>query len=104
MTVIDVGSTFIELRWDALSPSEQNGVLRQYRVLVMEVETGRNHSLSTTSSYTSVTNLHPFYSYNVTVAAVTVSIGPYSPPISVRTLQDGMYRIITLVSLKLDAY
>ena len=37
-----------------------------------------------------IENLHPFYKYNLTVAAVTVSEGPHSAVVSITTDQHGM--------------
>ena len=44
--------------------------------------------MSTTTSVTA-TALHPYYTYSFTISAVTVSEGPYSQPLSLRTLEDG---------------
>ena len=36
-------------------------------------------------------NLHPFYTYYCAVAAVTVSVGPFSNVTTVQTAQDGKF-------------
>ena len=43
----------------------------------------------TSTLHLTVNNLHPFYTYLWTVAAVTVGEGPYSSAKSVTTLEDG---------------
>lgn len=86
----EVRSTYVELNWNAPDPSKHNGVIRFYTVLVIEEETGSNTSFTSTSTQITVTSLHPFYTYQISVAAVTVSAGPYSPPVTLQTLEDGM--------------
>ena len=93
LTISEVGSTYVELRWNAPHSSEHNGIIRFYTVIVSEVETNRSFSLNSISTQTTVTNLHPFYLYNFTVAAVTVASGPYSVQQSIRTLEDGILKI-----------
>ena len=90
VTVTTVGSTYAELSWDAPDSSGHNGVIRFYTVLVIEVETETNVSLTSISTQITLTDLHPFYTYRISVAAVTISPGPYSVQVSLRTLQDGM--------------
>ena len=79
------------MRWNAPDPSEHNGIIRFYEVFIIEEETGRNFTLTSTNTQIVATDLHPFYTYNVTVAAVTISPGPYSQHLVFKTLQDGMY-------------
>jgi len=38
-----------------------------------------------------VENLHPFYTYNIHIAAVTVATGSRSNAIFIQTLEDGEY-------------
>ena len=47
--------------------------------------------LTTDSSGMNVTSLHPYYTYNCTVAAETsVGIGPFSSPVVIRLPESGM--------------
>ena len=39
----------------------------------------------------SVGSLHPFYTYNISVSAVTVAAGPYTEPYTIRTLEDSKF-------------
>lgn len=66
-------------------------MIRFYRVFITEDVTGRNFTVTSTTNEIVATDLHPFYTYSISVAAVTVSPGPYSQQMSFRTLQDGMY-------------
>ena len=89
LTIESIGSNYAELRWNAPDSSEHNGVIRFYKVFVTEEETGSNFTLTATNTRVTVTNLHPFYTYSVSVAAVTISPGPYSTQLSFTTMQDG---------------
>ena len=46
-----------------------------------------------TTNTTSITIgfLHPYYTYNCTVVAVTIGPGPFSTVITVRTAEDGTF-------------
>ena len=82
-------STTIVLSWSPPPFEEQNGMIRHYIVNMTELETG--NSLTHTSADTKITmfSLHPFYTYTITVVAVTVAEGPPSLPVMVQTLPDG---------------
>lgn len=49
----------------------------------------------TTSNEIRVNFLHPFYHYLCSVAAVTVSAGPYSTLVAVTTLPTGMFCVLS---------
>lgn len=94
LTVTSIGSTYVEVRWNAPDSSEHNGIIRFYKVFILEEGTGRNFTLTSTNTQIVATDLHPFYTYNVSVAAVTISPGPYSQHLLFRTLEDGMYFVL----------
>ena len=66
-----------------------NGVIREYYINITDVQTGHMQQLSTRSEYIEVTNLHPYYSYEVSVSAYTVALGPFSEQFIIRTLEYG---------------
>ena len=41
------------------------------------------------------TELHPYYTYEIVVAAVTVAVGPYSIPVQITTPEDSKSSIWT---------
>ena len=86
---IIVNSTSIQLTWQPPEHSSQNGIIQHYLIDVTEVETMRQFQLTSTSTSVAAIALHPYYTYSFTVAAVTVSQGPYSGEISIQTLEDG---------------
>ena len=89
VTVVDVQSTFIMLTWSPPPEEAHNGEIIHYAVTAVEIQT--NQSATTTSTNTAITlgNLHPFYDYDITVAAFTIGIGPPSNSVVVHTLEDG---------------
>lgn len=89
--VTKIGSTFVEVVWSEPDLSGHNGVIRSYTLLINELQGDTSFNLTSTSTQVTVTNLHPFYMYSISVAAVTTSPGPYSIQVAVTTLQDGMY-------------
>lgn len=88
LTAVD--STSILIDWDAPPLEEQNGIIRQYIVNVMVSETAEKLQFNVTSSNTSLVlnHLHPYYNYSITVAAVTVSDGPFSQISNIQTPED----------------
>ncbi len=84
-------STTIVFSWNPPRVDLQNGVIREYRVQVQELETG-NYSLYTSfSTSIELSSLHPDYTYDLRVAAVTIAIGPYSDVVNVTTPEDGKF-------------
>lgn len=84
-----VTANTIDLSWYPPPVDSQNGIITGYMLNVIELETKEKATLKTSIMKATVENLHPFYTYNISVTAVTVDIGPYSRPIRVKTLEDG---------------
>eukprot|EP00731_Ephydatia_muelleri_P012563 Em0006g1457a len=57
---------------------DRNGVVRSYFISCSPLEGGKAFSHSVTESNITLTELHPFYTYECRVAAVTIGIGPYT--------------------------
>ena len=77
------------LEWQSPSNEQLNGELIGYLVTVIELNTGAIYTNLTSTPYIVLDYLHPYYSYNCSVAAVTVSTGPFSDGIIVQTAQAG---------------
>ena len=79
------------ISWRAPPPDEQNGEIRYYTIRVMEVATAtlREYSTSDSSTHWTVDSLQPYTIYNVSVAAVTVGLGPFNNEISIRMPEAG---------------
>ena len=90
LAATSVSSTSFVLSWSPPPISQQNGIIREYRVNITEIQTGISIILNSTSTSVSVLSLHPYYTYECTVSAYTVGGGPYSDVFSVITSEDGM--------------
>lgn len=66
-----------------------NGVLRYYWINIVEEDTSRAYFEYLLGNGGFLSSLHPFYTYTVSVAAVTIAPGPYSNNITITTYQDG---------------
>ena len=86
-----LSSTSIILTWSPPPMSCQNGIIREYRINVTEVETGRVLVFVSTSTTLTLSSLHPYYTYQCIVSAYTVGVGPYADNFTVVTLEDGMH-------------
>ena len=93
---VALNSTHIYIDWDPPPVDQHLGELREYRITVNELETLASFQLSSAPAVTEATigPLHPYYTYNCTILAVTVGEGPPSTVITVRTGEDG--RLITV--------
>ena len=90
LQVLSVTSTNVTLSWVPPSLQQQNGVIRNYTVNICHPKTDNCWSeLSGNTQYT-VSELHPFYTYLINVAATTIDSGPPTGYKSVTCLEDGM--------------
>ncbi len=81
----------IELNWQPPSPSDQNGVITGYIIVVTPLITGISQRLITAVTTTLlVPNLAPYTNYICIVAAMTaIGRGPFTTVITVQTLEAG---------------
>lgn len=81
--------TSVSISW-ALPPLEQrNGVIRTYRIQLVEAETGRDWAMVTTATHFLLDFLQENYLYTLRIAAETVMVGPYSEAMNFTTLPDS---------------
>ena len=90
-----VNSTTIQLQWELPPLAYQNGVIRSYLINISVAETGSVFQLTSKMNSLNISSLHPYYTYNITVAAVTISPGPYGVLLTIRMPEDGMDTFIT---------
>lgn len=90
LTATEVGQRNITVEWSPPPAEDWNGIIRLYILKVLEHETGTEVTINLTTTEELLGNLHPYYTYNISIAAVTLDTGPFSHPISVTTLQAGM--------------
>ena len=91
---VTVSATSVHLTWDPPNPMQQNGIVKFYVINLTEVESGMQARHSINQTQITIENLHPFYTYNLTVAAVTVSEGPHTEVVSIMTDQQGLEIIL----------
>ena len=84
-----VNSTSINTTWEPPLVPEQNGVIREYRINLTETNTGTVLHFKSLEPFQMFTDLHPYYTYEIVVAAVTVAVGPYSIPVQITTPEDS---------------
>ena len=96
VTATAVSSTEIVVSWEDLPAICQNGVIAMYEILYEPLETfGEITSDTVNTSDGSVlmmvlTGLEEYVEYNISVRAYTsAGPGPYSDPVTERTLEDG---------------
>ena len=87
-------SGFIELAWSPPPTDTHNGEIVYYIIFYRELQTGQNTTVTSFNTVIILGNLHPFYNYNITVAAHTVATGPSSTPLHTQTLEDGEHKSI----------
>ena len=83
-----VTSRIITLVWEAPPLLTHNGIIQEYILSVVEIVTKSTITYKSQSPKMTLQHLHPYYTYQISVAAVTVDIGPYSA-ITVTTLEEG---------------
>ena len=86
-----VDSRSIYLTWHPPEPSGHNGIIIGYFIQIIEVDTNSYFSFNRTNhTEFLLQQLHPYYSYNCSIAALTaVGGGPFSSPVLVQTDEDG---------------
>ena len=75
-----MNATSVLVSWIPPPEEDRNGIIQGYTIRVVGVHTDEDFTLSVTFTEAVVGDLHPFYSYKFTVAAVTISHGPFSNP------------------------
>lgn len=64
------------MSWELPPVERRNGIIKWHHIVIKnESET---QTLNTTNNGIVINNLHPYYTYDFSVAAVTVGIGPYA--------------------------
>ena len=91
VVAVTVSSTVIEITWNSLPFENRNGIVRYYTIRVNELQTGLIIQTNSTTESLSLGNLHPAYTYTVSVAAVTIERGPFSSTVTTDTDEDGMH-------------
>ena len=87
-----ITATSITLNWQPPPEENWNGVVRFYYLFITEMESGTSYRENSTTTAYIVENLHPFYTYVFSIAAVTVEAGPISDSIILQTSENSELR------------
>ena len=90
---IAIDATSVTLNWQPPPEDDWNGLIRLYYVFVTELDSGRSFTLNSTTTNYHIENLHPFYTYNFSVAAVTIAAGSISDNITLQTSEAGEFKV-----------
>ena len=81
--------------WDEVPGLDQNGIITDYEVQIEPLDFPADimtNLLNTTNLSIFITSLEEYVSYNISVRAyASVGPGPYSDPVTERTLEHGNY-------------
>ena len=83
--------TVLNITWQPPTAEHQNGIIRSYVLNVVVMEAGSSDELTTHETALSVEGLHPFYTYTLYIAAVTIGEGPFSQAVNVQMPQSGTF-------------
>lgn len=75
--------------WDPPPTQYHNGIIREYAISVTELETANVSAFRSTSTAVVISSLHPYYTYQCAVSAITVTAGPFSNNITLQTFPAG---------------
>ena len=89
-----LNTTSMKVSWAPPLHDDQNGNVQYYILGIVEVESGREEVFNVFSAlHFIVSDLHPHYTYRVSVAAVTIAAGPNTELQDVKMPQDGKLSI-----------
>ena len=96
MNATVISSTVIEVSWEEVPAIHENGDITFYEVRytpLMDFEGQLSTNLTNTTILNiTLTGLEEYVDYNISVRAYTaIGPGPYSDPITRRTLQAGIF-------------
>ena len=98
-------STEIIVTWEEVLPIDQNGIITNYEVQyepLQFMESLDTMFVNTTNMTVNLTNLQEYVEYNISVRAYTIICpGPYSDPMTERTLEDRKLINIMIVVLQM---
>ncbi len=82
-------TTSITVTWVPPDSTYRNGIIRRYKLNLIENETMTHYEKEYTGTRAVIVGKHPFYTYHFNISAVTVAAGPYSMPNVIRLQETG---------------
>ena len=91
LTVVAFNSSAVQVSWDPPLPETQNGPINGYVLQITGINTEEELEIQSYEGPNDVTvpNLHPFYAYTYTIAAIGIGIGPYSTVLVFQMPEEG---------------
>lgn len=89
ITVDIQSSVEVLLSWSPPNNEDRNGEIEFYIITITETTTQYEFEIQALSTSVNISDLHPFYTYQVNIAAVTVDTGPFSPTLTFTMPEDG---------------
>ena len=85
-----VRSETISITWNPPLADDQNGIITLYTIQIYSIETEVTTFYVREGHHSQfvLETLHPYYEYDVSMAAETVEIGPFSTPQRIQMLED----------------
>ena len=77
------------LTWDPTTAANQNGNIQTYIINITVLEREENIQLMSNSTQINLELLHPYYTYNFVISAVTIGPRPPSSAYNVTTNEEG---------------
>jgi hypothetical protein len=88
LRVSNFDSSTIALVWEPPPFTDRNGDIVRYHIRVTEQETQTIFEYSSTSQRYTLTSLHPYYNYIISIAAETVRVGPFTSGLLQQTIES----------------
>ena len=88
-------SSQLFLQWFPPTIEGSNGIIQYYNITITEIETGTVTDYAASAVAIVINNLHPFFTYKCTVAAVTIGKGPIASLV-IQMPEDGKFIISIL--------
>ncbi len=82
-------STSVSLSWSPPALNQRNGIIRHYFISLQSGEIVVTKNISASVTEVNLAGLQPFSTYNCTIQAETVRLGPVSTVVQVTTPEDG---------------
>ena len=92
MRVTSFDSTNISLAWEPPPFSHRNGDIVFYHIAVTEQESLNVFEYTIKSENYTLSYLHPYYNYNITIAAETVEVGPSTVGLIQQTMESCKFK------------
>ena len=94
----------LSISWSHPEIHLQNGIIRIYRIIVTDVESDYVLEISVNDTSTVLSQLSPFHTYEIKIAAYTIDIGPYSNLVSIQMPESGESQSVYIVYIYFKIY